>query len=215
MSYFENMRGNLQLFQWLDICHNNKVSKIQIVIFTLACCTSCQIGCENCQWHKLLLSELIPLWSDLINCAATQVTVTLYNYSINQILHMWGYDGGADVAGGTEFGNEPKAVVFNSTQLELTNFVLHSCVWAASSCVLDNMTNICHMLFILLSPPQRKEHVCWSISFLRELRSSNPILCVEIVPLSSLVFIISLNLEIWWNLDSWPSLEKLSLVVCE
>lgn len=82
ISYFENMRGNLQLFQWLDICHNNKVSEIQIVIFTSASCTSCQMGCENCQWHKLLLSEPIPLWSDLINCAATHITVTLYKFIV-------------------------------------------------------------------------------------------------------------------------------------
>lgn len=105
-------------------------------------------------------------------------------------------------SGGTEFGNEPKGVVFDPTQLELTNFVLHGCAGAASSCILGNTTNICHMLFILLSPPQRKERVCWSISFLGELRSSNPILPVEIMPLS-LAFIASMSLEIWWNLGSW------------
>lgn len=60
--------------------------------------------------------------------------------------------------GGTELGNEPKGVVLDTTPLALTNFIL-------LSCVLNNMINICHMLFILLSSPQRRERVYWAYFF--------------------------------------------------
>lgn len=54
--------------------------------------------------------------------------------------------------GGTELGNEPKGVVLDATQLVLTNFIL-------CSCVLSNVTNIGHILFIVLSYPQRRERM--------------------------------------------------------
>lgn len=32
INFFENTRGYLQLFQWLDICHNDTISKMLTII---------------------------------------------------------------------------------------------------------------------------------------------------------------------------------------
>lgn len=45
--------------------------------------------------------------------------------------------------GGTELGNEPKGVVLDTTQLVLTNFILHSCV-------LSNMTKFANVVSSLI-----------------------------------------------------------------